>query len=197
MSATSGARRIVVTVLKPTIETPEPRGASFLTTVYDGRTGKPIGEPIEGPWITSVSADGTLLGAGAGTITQYDLSTHEPIGDFPGESGQVSRIQFSHDGGLALVSSNDQSLSLYDVTTRSRLGDPIDADSPPDWQGALRPDGKALAVTVADGIEIWDLDPDHLATATCKMVGRNLTRTEWATYMSDFGAYRRTCPDLD
>ena len=63
--------------------------------------------------------------------------------------------------------------------------------------GSTRPDGKALAVTVADGIEIWDLDPDRLAAATCELVGRNLNKTEWATYMSDFGAYRKTCPNLD
>ena len=64
------------------------------------------------------------------TITEYDLDTLQPIGDFPGESGQVSQIQFSSDGRLALVSSNDQSLSVYDVATRNRLGDPIPADSP-------------------------------------------------------------------
>ncbi len=152
--------------------------------------------PSRDRWITQVSADGTLLGAEAGTITEYDLDTQRPIGVFPGEGGQVSRIQFSHDGRLALVSSNDQSLSIYDVATRSRLGDPIPADSPIDWQGALRPDGKALAVTVADGVEVWDLDPDRLAEATCEVVGRNLTHSEWETYMADLGAYRRTCPDL-
>ena len=165
--------------------------------MYDGRSGLALGEPIVGPWTSEVSANGTLLAATVFTITEYDLDTLQPIGDFPGESGQVSKIQFSSDGRLALVSSNDQSLSVYDVATRNRLGDPIPADSPRQWQGTLRPDGKALAVTVADGIEIWDLDPDHLATATCKMVGRNLTRTEWATYMSDFGNYRKTCPNVD
>ena len=108
----------------------------------------------------------------------------------------MSRIQFSHDGRLALVSSNDQSLSIYDVATRSRLGDPIPADSPLEWQGALRPDGNELAVTVADGVEVWDLDPARLAATTCEVVGRNLTRTEWATYMADFGEHRRTCPGL-
>ena len=119
-----------------------------------------------------------------------------PIGDFPGEGGQVSRIQFSHDGRLALV------VVERPVAVGLRRGHPQPArrpdpaDSPLDWQGALRPDGKALAVTVADGVEIWDLDPDRLAEATCELVGRNLTRTEWATYMADFGAYRRTCPGL-
>jgi len=197
VSATSGGRRVVVTAYMPDTETQQRMGGWHFTTVHDGRTGRALGEPMAGPWTTRVSADGTLLGADAGTITQYDLDTLRPIGNFPGESGQLSRIQFSSDGRVALVALNDRSLSVYDVATRSRLGDPIAADSPPDWLGALRPDGKALAVTVADGIQIWDLDPDRLAQATCNLVGRNLTRTEWAIYMADFGAYRPTCPGLD
>lgn len=196
VSATAEGRRVVITVFDLSSDAPPMPGGWNITTVYDGQTGRPVGEPIEGPWITQVSADGTLLGAVTGTTTEYDLDTQRAIGDFPGEGGQVSRIEFSHDGRLALVTSNDQSLSIYDVVTRSRLGDPIPSDAPLDWQGTLRPDGEALAVTVADGVEIWDLDPGRLAEATCQIVGRNLTRTEWATYMSDLGTYRRTCPDL-
>jgi WD40 repeat protein len=196
VSSTAGGRRVVVTTLPAVAEPSEPFGGPAVTTVIDGRTGRALGEPIVGPGLTQVSVDGTLLGATAGTITEYDLETHRPIAVYPGEGGQVSRIQFSRDGRLALVSSNAQSVSIYDVATRSRLGDPIPTYSPIDWQGTLRPDGKALAVTVAGGVEIWDLGPDRLAEATCGIVGRNLTRAEWATYMADFGEYRRTCPDL-
>jgi hypothetical protein len=196
VSATAEGRRVVVTVGVPVSDGSTTVGWTNLTTVYDGRSGRAIGEPIEGPVVTQVSADGTLLGAGVGTITEYDLDTLRPIGEFPGEGGQVSRIQFSHDGRLAVVSSNDESVSIYDVATRSRLGDPIPGDSPSNTLATLRPDGGALAVNVEGGIEVWDLDPGRLAEATCGIVGRNLTRTEWATYMSDFGDYRRTCPDL-
>ena len=62
VSATSGGRRIVVTTYVPDANKPPPRGGSFLTTVYDGRSGLALGEPIVGPWISEVSANGTLLG---------------------------------------------------------------------------------------------------------------------------------------
>ena len=54
-----------------------------------------------------------------------------------------------------------------------------------------------MAVTDEDGVAIWDLDPDHLAEASCAVAGRNLTPTEWATYMNDFGPYRKTCRQYD
>jgi hypothetical protein len=61
--------------------------------------------------------------------------------------------------------------------------------------GSLRPDGRAVAVSVPTGVAVWDLDPDHLATAACRMAGRNLTATEWSTYLGDIGPRRPTGPD--
>jgi hypothetical protein len=52
-----------------------------------------------------------------------------------------------------------------------------------------------VAVSVPTGVAVWDLDPDHLATAACRMAGRNLTATEWSTYLGDIGPRRPTCPD--
>ena len=57
-----------------------------------------------------------------------------------------------------------------------------------------------MAVAFGDGgngIVIWDLDPEHLATAACRLAGRNLTPTEWDTHLADLGDYRPTCPDYD
>ena len=43
------------------------------------------------------------------------------------------------------------------------------------------------------GVAVWNLDPATMAAAACTVAGRNLTRTEWATYLGE-ERYRRTCP---
>ncbi|MFI5044372.1 MAG: hypothetical protein ACHQDC_06235, partial [Acidimicrobiales bacterium] len=197
VSASRHGDRVVVTTYRDFIAMSQQAETRFETTVFDGHTGDVVAGPIDGPLLTAVSADGTLLGAVAGRITEYDLETGKAIGDFPGESGQITGLEFSDDSRTVMVTSNDQSVSVYDVESRSRIGDPLRADAPPGWEGSLRPDGGAIAVTDEDGVAIWDLDPDNLAEASCAVAGRNLTPTEWATYMNDFGPHRKTCRQYD
>lgn len=69
--------------------------------------------------------------------------------------------------------------------TRSTPADPIvGGNAGP----VLRPDGKAIAV--------WNIEPDRLAEAACRLAGRNLTRSEWEAYLGDLGPHRATCPDV-
>ena len=138
MSATRGGERVVVTAFGP--DAPE-------TTVHDGRTGELLAGPLVGPWRNSVSLDGHLLAATGGTLTRYDLETLEPLGDLPGARGEINLIQFSDDGRTVMAASNDQTVSLYDLATGIRLGDPIPIESPLGYGGFLRPDGLQLAVT--------------------------------------------------
>jgi WD40 repeat protein len=170
----------------------------WATNIYDGRTGELLGA-LQGLTIAVISPDGTLVGAGpTGEVTQYDLETLEPIGAFPGARGFVDFLQFSTDGRLLLVGSANRNLSIYDVTTRSRLGDPIETGRTVVGGNAgpsLRPDGKTVAVNGREGLAVWSLEPDRLAEAACRLAGRNLTPTEWDAYLGHLGDYRATCPD--
>ena len=107
----------------------------------------------------------------------------------PSSPSRFGGLQFSADGGTLLANSHDRTTSIYDVASRTRLGDPIPGG------GSLRADGMAVAFGSGDGIMIWDLDPEHLATAACRLAGRNLTPTEWSTHLSGLGADRPTCPE--
>jgi DNA-binding SARP family transcriptional activator/WD40 repeat protein/energy-coupling factor transporter ATP-binding protein EcfA2 len=174
-------------------------GPEGLTTDFlDGRTGAPLGQTMLDTFTVNLAVDGAVLvGEYSGRITQYDLDTLEPTGAFPGARGAVERLDVSADGSRLLAGSLNQTVSIYDIATRTRLGDPITTDLPltgGNGGPALRPDGNAVAVNGLGGLAIWDLDPEHLATAACGVAGRNLTRAEWDTYLGDLGEYRSTCP---
>jgi len=138
--------------------------------------------------------------AALATSLEYDIDTLEPIATLPGARGGIDLLQFSADGRVLAAMSADQSVSLYDVPTRTRLGDPLPAAAVSSGNGAaqgfLRPDGTTVAINTRLGVSLWDIDPAHLAKAACTLAGRNLTRTEWTTYLSGLGPYHATCPDL-
>ncbi len=185
VSATRGGKRVVVSAFGPSGDE---------TTVHDGASGARIAGPLRGPAITSVSLGGVLVGADAGEITQYDLDTLRPIATFPGARGEVNTLQFSEDSTTLVATSLDQTVSIYDVATHTRIGDPIPTAAPFVYPAYLRPDGKAIAVDVRNGVAVWDIDPAHLAPAACALADRNLTQEEWETYVRELGAYRKTCP---
>ena len=83
---------------------------------------------------------------------------------------------------------------MYETDGWARVGI-IPSHAPQDLtEGFLRPDGLAVAVNGEYGVVEWTLDPATLAKAACGLAGRNMTRTEWATYMPE-ESYRATCPE--
>ena len=106
----------------------------------------------------------------AGGVTQYDLETLEPIGTFPGTRGFVSQLGFSADGKILVASSLNQTLSIYDVATRTRLGDPI-ANEIPFFTGALRPDGKAIATNTPTALPSGTSTPPTSPTPPARSPG--------------------------
>lgn len=59
---------------------------------------------------------------------------------------------------------------------------------------ALR-EGSVLGVTMEGQAVVYDLDPVRWLEQTCRLVGRNLTRREWNTYIGEAFPYECTCPD--
>jgi hypothetical protein len=62
-----------------------------------------------------------------------------------------------------------------------------------DGRGTLNGDGTLMAVATSQGTVIWDLDPDHLAAAACRVAGRDITRDEWSEHLASLGPYRTVC----
>ena len=187
-------------------------GTTTVVQMYDGRTGEPLGPARSGADAVALRDDGLLAVARRGSVSLVDSATMQTLRDLPGARGAISNLQFSDDGTVLVAAADDQSVSVYDADAGIRLGEPIPSSSPryrevsvpigPELPygtpvmspGYLRPDGQVVLVNVAQGVAEWDLDPVHLSTAACAVAGRNLTEVEWATYASDLGPYRQTCP---
>jgi hypothetical protein len=164
----------------------------------DPETGASVTEPYTlGQWGRVATGGGIfIVGTADGEVFQIDPDSLTPVADpFPETNGFPERLVVSEDGRRLAVLGADQLLRLYDVETRTQLGDAIPVGI--SWAGAaLRGDRLEAAVATDQGIVIWDLDPDHWVDAACQIAGRNLTRSEWNQYVGDLAPYHRTCPDF-
>ena len=163
---------------------------------YDASTGKQLAHHDAPTWVV-VGPVGVVVGSVfGGKIGTFDPDTLEEMTSLPGSGSPL----VSDDGTVLLVKDNNNVVSLIDLKTGILLGDPIATVESgcfcsPDM--ALRGDGLQAATTGPDGkgVVLWDLDPEHWATAACAIAGRNLNKQEWATYIGDLGDYRATCPE--
>ena len=135
-----------------------------------------------------------------GRILELDAQSLEPVGEpFPGDVQVDGLMGLSDDAKRLMVADGlfRTTMLVYDVATRTLLGEPIVLDSGTElgW-AAIRPDGLEVAVDSDEGIVVWDLDPAHWVEAVCQSVGRNLTQAEWDEYVGDLAAYRSTCPEF-
>lgn len=167
------------------------------TTAFDRESGAPVVSGMPGEVVTAVSATGRLVGAdAAGDVTEFDVETLQPIASLPGTRSQPSTLQFDDRGSRMLVTAPDQTVQVYDMASRTRIGDAIPAAAADGMvEGWLRPDGAAVAVNGRFGVLEWTLDPKDLAAAACELAGRNLTLAEWSTYLGD-QEYEPTCAEL-
>jgi hypothetical protein len=103
------------------------------------------------------------------------------------------RLQVSTDGRTLLIPSFNNTVALYDLPSRRKLGSPVPADATEFVTGYLQPDGKAFVVNGSNGAVLWTLEPAEHFDAACRMAGRELTASEWSTYLGNLGPQRATC----
>ncbi len=191
-TATPDLSRVVVTSY------PTDFDKDAVTDVFDGRTGRRTAKPLTGWRISATAGDVVALAAGSRVVV-YDARTMRPRTELAGITAEPAGLQLSSDGNRLLATSRAGTVSLYDTRTGLRLGDPIEVSASafgPNGDlvsATLRPDGRALAVTGANGVLVWNLDPAALSRAACRLAGRELTAVEWRTYASALGRRRAVC----
>jgi DNA-binding beta-propeller fold protein YncE len=168
--------------------------------LFDGETGERIQAGLVGMGVTSLTARDEIVSVFRNrSIFRYDADTFDRIGSLPSGTGGLDAVSVSADGRTLTAYDLNETVSVYDLISGMRLGDPIPVAS--EWNfpgggsfsGTIRADGAQLAVNVAAGIAVWDLRPSSHADAACGMAGRDLTRDEWIAYLEELGPYRSTC----
>ncbi len=163
------------------------------TLLVDGHTGAVLSPEIEGPAVSVIANPNLLITGDANRLARYDVPNLAASGSLAGVRGGLSDLQVGADGRTLLAVADDETVSLYDLASGIRLGDPIATSSPLITSAYLRPDGRELLVNMREGIAVWNLDPDTWFDAACRLAGRNLTPEEWATHFGAIAPYRETC----
>ncbi len=165
-------------------------------SVFEASTGREIAAGLDrhagavitpGMQVISSSFDGLRISS----LPDLDLVQTLPKSLAPGP-----RLQISTDGRTLLVPSFNDSVTLYDLPSGSKLGGPVPADLNESITGFLQPDGLAFVVNGSDGVVRWTLDPSDHLEAACRMAGRELTDSEWATHLGSLGPQRATCAEV-
>ncbi|MRX45273.1 nSTAND1 domain-containing NTPase [Agromyces kandeliae] len=167
-----------------------------VTGVYDIASGEEVARGLEDDESVVGLPDGDVVSASAARLNR-STGDLEPVHSLPKSGVTPAYMNVSADGTTLLLSGHDQSVALYDVIDVRRLGDEISTpQSPSQWwpAGFLSSDGRLMATNTLDGVLLWDLDADAMRDAACRMVGRDLTELEWATYFGD-EAQLATCAD--
>jgi DNA-binding SARP family transcriptional activator/WD40 repeat protein len=103
-------------------------------------------------------------------------------GPFVGDHGAVRGVAYSADGSLLAAAFDDGTVTVWDGRDLVPLGGPL----PINGASALSfaPDGRAVAVLGTDGnAAVITTDAEVWRRAACSIAGRQLTRTEWKTFL--------------
>lgn len=138
-------------------------------------------------------ANGDLIALEDNRIGRYTTEPIARVGTIAGAAGGLHAPSLSRDASTLLVMAADGTALLYDAPSGTRIGDPLRTDDRTVGVAVLRPDGREMAVSMPDGVMLWDLDPEHQFEYACKLAGRDLTEDEWRTYLADLGEPQSTC----
>ena len=176
-----------------------------VTEVLDVRTGHPVLKvttDYSDARYTVISPDGkTLALAGDRGIRLYDVRSAALRGQlrlFYISYPARPFVSFSHDSHTLIAGTETDcgtSAVMWDVQTLTPFGRPICVNTD---QVAVTTGTESLVGVQSDNpatVTRWDLRPEAWVPIVCSIANRNLTRGEWARYMSD-APYATTCPQF-
>ena len=107
--------------------------------------------------------------------------------------GPVETVAFSPDGRLLATASADGTVRLWDPGTDQPVGTPLAGPAGQPRVLAFSQQGQEMVTGSADGtIVFWSADPAAWAVRVCDLVGRGLTKQEWAQLLPTRG-YHPAC----
>jgi WD40 repeat protein/energy-coupling factor transporter ATP-binding protein EcfA2 len=168
--------------LKRVAETPRKHDRDVNAVAYDP----------SGRILASASNDGTVL--------LWDVGARRPLGEplrghrIAARSDGVTSLSFSRDGRVLASGATDATIILWDVETRLPL-EPLRGHKYEVLAVAFSPDGRTLVSGDKNGdMFFWDVDPQLWQGKLCAKLTRNLSQSEWDTYVGKNYPYQKQCP---
>jgi len=154
----------------------------------------------------AISHDNKMLASGGGVPGAHALSEYE-VGLWDLTSGQlvgtlnstavIESVAFSPDGTALAVGAWDGYLTIWDVGTQQRIGQPVRVSKNGVRPLAWSPDGRTLAAgAYRGGITLWDMSVEDWINQACQEAGRQLTQTEWQQTVGNSTPFDPVCPGL-
>jgi hypothetical protein len=147
----------------------------------------------------ALNSDASLLAFSDtnGKVKVWDIKNNKLLHQFSGHKATVNKLIFHSKAGLLASASFDGTIRIWNLNYSN--DQPIimrDHDAWV-WTIAFSPDNKELvAGTTNNQIKVWSIKPELMSEDICSRISRNLTPSEWRTYVGDDIPYQKTCNAL-
>ena len=155
--------------------------AEMVTAVFDLTTGRQVARGLAGDTASIAVPGGEVISTNSSEMRRSNGEL-VPLGTLAKPTAGANEFEISDDGRILLLAGQAQKASLYDVASGRKLGLDLTTYSREFTSAHLSPDGTTLVTNTSQGVLEWDLNPADMASAACRMAGRELTAAEWATY---------------
>ncbi|MFI8977517.1 TIR domain-containing protein [Nocardia asteroides] len=171
--------------------------------LWDAGTGALIKEiRAQGIWSLAMAPDGSRFVTGEETtLRRWDARTGEQLGPpMEGHAEMVRSVTISADNRYIVSGSRDQTLRFWDLADGHVVGAPLQGS--PGWVEGVWISADNLTVrtihqelTNQRGSMTWP-GPASWVDHLCDKLTFNMSRQQWADWVSADLAYRPVCPDL-
>lgn len=161
------------------------------------RSVKTVRADAAGVLTADVSTDARTLmtGGQTGIVRLWGLPAGTPLGaPLTGLRGFADTVDLAPDGSTAVGADAAGNVLLWDVSTRSTIGDAFPGSvAGRNAAASFTPDGRSVVVVSDTGAGwVWDVDPADWLARACEVAGRSFTRQEWQELLRD-RSYHATC----
>lgn len=152
--------------------------------------------------VSTSNADKLAIGTAGGDVRIWDAATSDSTNSylFEGHQGRVTAIAFSPNGETLATGGDDRIVRLWQLTDASTIRRPVSLAGHDGTIMSLTfspPEGKLLVSGSSDGTALlWDVSLDRLREIGCELTRRNLTWSEWESFLPIEDEYRCTCANI-
>lgn len=142
----------------------------------------------------AMDAVGRLVASGSDdrTAVVYRFGSGEKVAEV-NQSAAVRAVALSGDGRYLATGTEDRKVCIFDAESARPVA-VIALQGLPESIAVLREPAAVVVATDRGEVHRYSLNPQDVVTDACSRLGRNLSQSEWASYLGSI-PFRKTCPN--